>query len=290
MIMEFQKSKRVYFVLLAITCLLVIVLFIPRIATIAGEPVYVSLLTGNRAVQSVALRWILTLLGLFLAQMVSSAIASSVGNREFQKIAAVLLQRCDSTAFFLQAGPLFQTGSRQAAVVKDYLIGKGYLATGAYEQAVALWEKAREEADVEWITHDMRVSLCGVCANACIGYVEAGQYDAAVKLYSRLKALADAAVNHREAFASAERLCLATRAYIAAFAKEGYNDTAAIGEHIEQAKNEYDRVLLHYALARLCERLNLWEEAERSYRYVAANGNTFVWAAAAKERLQACGK
>lgn len=286
MIMEFQKSKITYFVLLAITCALMIALLIPRVATVDGELVYVSLITGNRAVQSVVLRWVLIIAGLFMAQMVSSAVASSIGNKEFQKLASTLLQRCDSEAFFLQAGPLFQKGSRQSAVVKDYLVGKGYVARGEYEKAVALWEKAQEEANVEWITQDMRVSLCGVCANACISYAELAQPEAAVKLYSKLKALADATVNNRDAFASANALRNMTRDYIAVFAKENFDDTAALEQHIEQAKSEYDRVILHYALARFCERLNLQEKANKSYRYVAVNGNTFACAAAAAKRLK----
>lgn len=286
MIMEFKKSKILYFVLLAITCALVLVLLIPRASTVNGQVVYTSLISGGRAVESVILRWVFILLGLFMAQMVSSAVASSIGNKEFQKIASELLKNCDTEAFFHKAEPLFKKGSRQTDLVKYYLVGKGYIARGEYEKAIALLDAAQEQANVDWITHDMRVSLCGVYSNACIGYVEIGDNDAAVKLYSRLKAVADATVNNRDAYAAADAMRLATRDYIAVFAKEGFDDTAALEQHIEKAKTEYERVIYHYALARLNERLDRQQEANRSYRYVAVNGNTFACAAAAKARLK----
>ncbi len=286
MIMEFKKSKILYFVLLAITCALVLVLLIPRATMVDGQVVYTSLISGGRAIQSVILRWVFILIGLFMAQMVSSAVASSVGNKEFQKIASQLLQKCDTEAFFAQAAPLLKKGNRQTDLVKHYLIGKGYIAQGEFEKAIALLEPAQEQANVDWITHDMRVSLCGVYANACIGYAETGDSDSAVKLYSKLKAVADATVNNRDAFAAADAMRLQTRDYVAVFAKAGYEDTAAFEQHIEQAKTEYERVIFHYALARLCECLNKDEQANRSYRYVAVNGNTFACASKAKARLK----
>ncbi|HWR22304.1 MAG TPA: hypothetical protein VN366_02405 [Feifaniaceae bacterium] len=286
MIMEFKKSKIIYFILLAVTCALILALLIPRASTVDGRLTYTSLISGGRPVESVILRWIFILFGLFLAQMVSSAAASSIGNKEFQKIASRLLKDCDAEAFFRDAGPLFKKGSRQTDLVKYYLIGKGYIAQGEYGKAVALLDAAQGQADVEWITHDMRVSLCGVYSNACIGYAETGDNDAAVRLYSRLKAVADATVNNRDAYAAADEMRLATRDYIAVFAKEGFDDTAALRQHIEKARTEYERVIYHYALARLCERVGQQKEADRSYRYVAANGNTFACAAAAKARLR----
>lgn len=285
MIMEFRKSKIAYFVLLLLASALILVLLIPLTRVVNGERTLFPILPHGPVVTDPLLRWIGVIVGLFAAQMVASAGAVSLGNKEFQKLAAVLLSRCDSDTFFEKSAPLLKKGSRQSALVKNYILGKGYVARGEFEKAIALCSESEREGKVDWITHDMRISLCGAYANACIAYVETGDPAAAVKLYSRIKATAEATVGNKDAFAAADYIRMITRDYIAVFAKEGFSDTAALEQDIEKASSEYDRVLLHDALARMQERLGNDEEAGRNYRYVAENGNTFACAKRARERL-----
>jgi|GEM_PF-4371646 len=286
MIMEFRKSKIAYFILLIFTCAVILVLFLPRVQIVNGEEVLTPILPHGPVVQNPVMRWIGIIVGLFAAQMVASAGAASLGNKEFQKLASKLLNACDSEAFFADAAPLSQKGNRQSTLVKNYMLGKGYIATGEFEKAIELFEETEREAAVDWITHDMRISLCGAYANACIAYAETNQPEAAVRLYSKLRATADATVGNKDAFAAADYIRMMTRDYVAIFAKEGFSDTDAIEQDIDKASSEYDRVLLHYALARLQERLGNRERAERSYRYVAENGNTFACVQAAREHLR----
>lgn len=285
MVMEFKKSKAAYFVVLFVACALVLLLLVPKVTLANGVKEYSSMLPSGLVIQSPLIRWVVIILGLFIAQMVASTAASSVGNKEFQKLASVLMNECNTTKFFERSAPLFKKSSRQAMLVKDLLLSKAYLAEGKYDRVFELCQKAIEESTVDWITQEMRLSVCGVYATMCMASVETGDSFAAVKTYSKLKATTDATVGNRAVFIAAETICLSTRDYIAIFAKEGYSDTAAIEKHIESAVNEYDRVLFHYALARLQERLGNEELSALSYNYVAKNGNTFACTAAAHNYL-----
>lgn len=286
MVLEFKKSKIAYFVMLIITSALILLLFIPHITVIDGVKQYAPLIPGGFTIQNPVTRWIGIILGLVLAQMVSSAVAASLGNREFQKLAYVLLHSCDSARFFERAEPLYKKGSRQAAIIKYVLLGKGMVAEGKFEKVPELTQKAEEEANVDWLSHDMRISLCGAYANLCIASVEMGDNQTAIKTYSKLKATAEATVGNKNAYEAAQKISHSTREYVALFAKSGFNDTKLIESIIEDADTEYDRILYHYALARMQEELGNHEAAQSSYRYVVENGNTFACVTAAIQQLQ----
>lgn len=286
MVLEFKKSRIVYFVLLIITSALIIALFVPLTSMVNGVKQFTPIIPGAFTIQNPVTRWIGIILGLLLAQMVSSAVAASLGNKEFQKLAYILLSDCDSTRFFDQAAPLYKNGSRQTAILKSMLLGKGFVAEGKFDMVGELSNKAEEESKVDWLTHDMRISLCGAYANLCIASVETGDNQTAIKTYSKLKAVSEAAVNNKIAYQITQKICLSTREYVAIFAKADFNDAEKIEQIIEDADTEYDRVLYHFALARMQEKLGNQEAAQSSYKYVVENGNTFACVAAAKQHLQ----
>lgn len=275
MIMEFKKSRIVYWTLLVIVGLLLMFLLIPRSTMVNGVKEYSSLIPGGFVIQSSFIRWLLILFGLFLSHVVASAFASSIGNKEFQKIAVLLLEDCNTTAFFNHAQPLHKKGGRQANLVKSLLLGKGFIAEGKFDEAIKISEMGVEESHVDWITNEMRLSLCGVYQNLCISYVEKGDHDKAISTYSKLKAVSEATVKNPNIYGLTSVMTLATRDYVAIFAKKGYKDTKAIEEHCEAASSKYERVIFTFALARMYESFKKGEKALEKYKYVAEMGNTF---------------
>ncbi|MFZ7134276.1 MAG: tetratricopeptide repeat protein [Eubacteriales bacterium] len=286
MIMEFKKSRLAYFVLFLTLSAFVLLLFIPRVTIVNGIKEYVSFLPNGPVIQTTFIRWIVIIFALFIAHIAASTFATSLGNKEFQKIAAVLLNQCNSTEFLKNTELLLKKTGRQVNLVKYLILGKGYLAEGKFDEVLKISEIAVEEAKVDWITHEMRLNLCGIYQNICIAHVEKNDNQKAISTYSKLKAISADTVGNPNIYVLTDALSLATRDYIAIFAKDGFDDTAAMENHCENATSEYEKVIFSYALARMYARLGKMKEAMNKYRYVAKNGNTFACVQIAKQFLE----
>ncbi|QSX09249.1 hypothetical protein J0B03_04080 [Alkalibacter rhizosphaerae] len=236
MITEFKKSLFQYVMILFALTILVFALIIPESAPAGGLTPITKL--------------ILSVFALLIAHTIAAIFATKTGNKEFQYLGRILMEECNAGRFYSMADPLYRKGSRQSNLAKYLLLGNAALAVGDFQKPLKLLESGISDSNVDWISDEMRLNMCGIFKNACIAMIEQGSPEEAIKSYSHLKKHADLIKNNARMKEQATDITRTTRDYIAVFTKPSFEDTDHLVHAFETAPTKYDKLFLAHLLQR----------------------------------------
>ncbi len=235
MISEFKKSLAQYLIVLIFLSAVFVVIIIPTTSPLG----FLSPIT----------KFLLLTLSLFVAHTLAAVISTKTGNKEFQRIASILMTDCDVNQFFAESTPLLKKGSRQSNLAKYILLSNAYLAKGDYSEVMQILEKAIQDSNVDWITEEMKHNMCHIYRNACIASVEMDQSKQAINLYSKLSDLSLTINNSANFKQDSESVKLFTRDYIGVFTKPSM-DVSQLEETFSSSSSNYYKLMLAHILTR----------------------------------------
>lgn len=235
MISEFKKSLTQYLIVLIFLSAAFVGIILPTSSPLG----FLSPIT----------KFLLLTLSLFIAHTLAAIISTKTGNKEFDRIANILMSDCNLDEFFIASTSLMKRGSKQSNLVKSILLGNAYLAKGDYTEVLQILDRSLQDSNVDWITEEMKLNLCHIYRNSCIALVETKKYKEAINMYTTLSDLAFTINKSAVYKEESEIVKLFTRDYIGVFTKPSM-DISLLEETFNNESSRYMKLLISHLLVR----------------------------------------
>ncbi|MBR5559081.1 MAG: hypothetical protein IKU72_02405 [Oscillospiraceae bacterium] len=273
MIMDFAKSKKLYFIIYGIFIAIAVKLFVPfQIGgfNIADIPPF--FMVENRF-----LRLVCIFVVAFIGQMLGSMLATRISNSEFDRMLTILHLDCESKPFIEEFAPIAASipSNLSIGLGKALLYMQGLFAAGKYDEVIKEGEKALEYNMGKGRVHEY-LTRTSVCQYLIMALCESGNTARATALFKELEETAGHTHSDGVKNGKARSIVDYTRDYIKYTVNPAFCDTAITAEEYSMCDNNYEKVMIRYQLGRLYMRAGNKEKAHDCFNYVANHRGDFV--------------
>ena len=283
MIMDFARSKRLFFTIYLIFIAIAVKLFVPfQIGSFNLADIPPFFFIENRFLRLLCI-FIVSLIG----QLLGSMMATRICNGEFDRMLTILHLNCESNTFVEEFAPIAASTPSNLSIGlgKALLYMQGLFAAGKYEEAIKEGEKAMEYNMGKGKVHEY-LTRTSVCQYLIMAHCELGDTSKAAALFKELEETAGHTHSDPVKNRKARSIIDYTRDYIKYTVNPAFGDTTVTAEEYLVCESNYEKVMLRYQLGRLHLRAGELEKARECFNYVANHRGDFVCQQDARIQLE----
>lgn len=287
MIMDFAKSKRLFFTIYGIFILIAIKLFVPfQIGSFNIADIPPFFFIENRFLRLLCI-FIVSLIG----QLLGSMMATRICNTEFDRMLTLLHLDCKSEAFIEEFTPIAASTPSNLSIGlgKALLYMQGLFAAGKYDEAIKEGEKAMEYNMGKGKVHEY-LTRTSVCQYLIMSHCEKGDTAKAAALFKELEETSGHTHSDPVMNRKARSVVDYTRDYIKYTVNPAFCDATITDEEYSVCESNYEKVMLRYQLGRLHLRAGEKALAQECFSYVANHSGDFVCQQDARKQLEEVAK
>ena len=287
MIMDFAKSKKLFFTIYGIFILIAVKLFVPfQIGGFNLSDIPPFLFIENRFLRLLCI-FIVSLIG----QLLGSMMATRICNTEFDRMLTILHLDCNSKAFVEEFAPIADSTPSNLSIGlgKALLYMQGLFAAGSYDEAIKEGEKALAYNMGKGRVHEY-LTRTSVCQYLIMALCEKGDTAKATALFRELEETAGHTHSDPVLNRKARSIIDYTRDYIKYTVNPQFCDATITDEEYSVCESNYEKVMLRHQLGRLYFRAGEKALAQQCFSYVANHSGDFACQQDARKQLEEVAK
>jgi len=287
MIMDFARSKKLFFTIYLIFIALAIKLFVPfQIGGFNLADIPPFILVENRFLRLLCI-FIVSLIG----QLLGSMMATRICNTEFDRMLTMLHLNCQSGPFVEEFAPVAASAPSNLSIGlgKALLFLQGLFAAGRYDEVIKEGEKALDYNMGKGKVHEY-LTRTSVCQYLIMAHCEKGDTAKAAALFKELEETAGHTHSDPVKNRKARSIMDYTRDYIKYAVNPQFCDVTITDEEYTACESNFEKVTLRYQLGRLYLRAGEKAKAQECFRYVANHSGDFACQQDARKQLEEAAK